>query len=109
MICTTFVDPLGPPAKLPSNGRCQQRRQFRLGRSPRSDRQCAHIGYRCRPGPDAETRAAVVAAGLGILAKMLRHMQKRRADSGVAIPISSTSSCRYWLAIVVVGNAIVHL
>ena len=44
-------------------------------------------GYHCRVGPDAEMKAAVASAGLGIWASMLRAYAEKTGRSDVANPI----------------------
>jgi hypothetical protein len=51
----------------------------------------AHIGYDCWVGPDAEMRAAVAAAGLGILASMLRAYAEKTGRFRCRPPNGPTS------------------
>src|SRR6266481_1252537 len=109
MICTAFVDPWPLP------------RSYRPMVTASGDGGSSWVD---RLDLTAGAHTLVIIAGQVRMAKSERrslprawaywwkccaHMRKRRADSAVAVPISSTSSCRYWLAIVVVDNAMVHL
>src|SRR6266481_6625242 len=98
MICTAFVDPWPLP------------RSYRSMVTASGDGGSSWVD---RLDLTAGAHTLVIIAGQVRMAKSERrslprawaywrkccaHMRKRRADSAVAIPISSTSSCRYWLA-----------